>query len=625
MRIKPHFLKEIAMPSFPILSLSAPKTKINEGNSGSTALKLTATLSEPATTPITFTATAKNGTATGGLDFQKYTKVLKIDKGQTEIEFSIQILGDTANEANETFSVELSKLSSKALFSNDLSTLPISLQIVDDDKPVARVADVKVAEGDNGIKEAVVTVTLNTAATSDVSMSYKTSDGIAKAELDYISDADVLVIPKGSKEGKIKIDVLGDTQPEASENFFVELSEISGALFVGGVDSLTSTVTITTDDDKLLPTLTVKAVGVDEGAEDEMTDYLVTFKLDAPSATEVSVTYATRDGVARDGSDYEGKTGTVIFLPGESEQTVNINVYGDSEIEEDEEFILYLSEPTNLKFADSQPTQEITLLIRDDDQGGDTAPQLLEGTPRNDKLDATENGGYGDDRLDGKAGSDTMIGGDGDDTYLVDNPKDVIIEEDQSEGAAGDDDLVRLTASTYALPANVEHVTVDGRGKANVTGNELNNRFTGNGAVNVFLGSDGNDTLDGGSGKDTMTGGEGEDIFIVSSGVKGSKNVDTITDFEAGVDKIYLSHEIFTKIADAAGFIEENEPLSVYDADIFLSGEKIKADSSSSYLLYDTKTGRVYYDADGNGKGAADWFLTLVGKPNLTADDFYIA
>ena len=612
------------MPTLPVLSLSAANTKITEGNSGTSAVKLTATLSEPTSVPITFTATAKDGTAKGGLDFQKYTKVLTIPKGETQLDFFVQLLGDAANETNETFSVELSKLSSKALFSNDLSTLPISLEIVDDDKPVARVVDVKVAEGDNGVKSAVVTVTLNTAATSDVSMAYKTIDLVAKAGSDYIGDADTLVIPKGSKEGTIKIDILGDTQPEASESFSVELSDISGALFVGNVETLSSTVTITTDDDKLLPVLSVVAAGVYEGGEDELTDYPVTFKLSAPSATDVSINYATKDGVARDGSDYEGKAGTVIFLAGESEQTVNINVYGDSEVEEDEEFILYLSDPTNLKFADSQPTKEVTLLIRDDDQGGDTAPQVLEGTPKNDTLDATENGGYGDDTLDGKQGSDTMIGGDGDDTYYVDNAKDVIVEEDQSQGAAGDNDQVMLTAATYTLPSNVEHVTVSGKLKATVNGNELNNKFTGNGAVNVFVGLEGDDTIDGGAGKDTMTGGDGEDIFIVSSGVKGSKNVDTITDFELGVDKIYLSHEIFTKIADAAGFVAEDEPMSIYDADIFLSGDKVKADSSSSYLLYDTRSGRVYYDADGNGKGAADWFLTLVGKPDLSADDFYI-
>ncbi len=612
------------MASTPSLRLTAASTKITEGNSGSSALRLTASLSEATSLPVTFTATAKSGTATAGLDFQEYTKVLQIPAGETQVDFYLQVLGDTASEANETLSVELSKVSSNAMLSNELSTLPISLQIIDNDKPIARVSDVKVTEGDNGLKNATITVNLNTVATSDVTLNYKTVDGVAKAGSDYIADSDRLVIPKGSKEGSIKIGVQGDTLPEASESFYVELSNIEGALFLGSAEKLTSTVTINTDDDKLFPTLDVKATGVYEGGEDEITDYSVRFALSAPSASDVAFTYEIKDGMARAGSDFEGKSGSIIFLPGESEQILNINILGDSEVEDDEEFILLLSDPNGLKFKENQPTTEVTLLIRDDDEGGETAPQKLEGTAKNDQLDATANGGFGNDTLNGLAGSDTMIGGDGDDSYYVDNPKDVVLEADQSDSAAGDDDIVYLSASSYTLPSNVEHVIVSGKAKTNATGNNLNNRFTGSAAVNVFSGLGGDDTIDGGTGKDTLTGGEGDDVFVVSGGVKGSKNIDQINDFKVGEDKIYLNHEIFTAIAEEVGFIEDDQAISLSNANVFLAGAKVKATSSSSYLLYDTKSGRVFYDADGIGKGTADWFLTLVGKPNISADDFYI-
>jgi Ca2+-binding RTX toxin-like protein len=264
-------------------------------------------------------------------------------------------------------------------------------------------------------------------------------------------------------------------------------------------------------------------------------------------------------------------------------------------------------------------------LIRDDDQGTDTTPQKLEGTPKNDTLDATTNGGYGDDSLDGKQGADTMMGGDGNDTYYVDNIKDVITEEDQAESAAGDDDIVHSTASSYTLPANVEHLIIDGKSKGNATGNELNNSITGNAAVNTLLGLEGDDTFDSGSGNDTLSGGDGADTYIFSSGIKGSKNVDTIKDFVSGEDKILLSADIFTKLATALGVIDGNDPTPLSDGDFFVAGAKVKPTDATSYILYDTNTGRVYYDADGNGKGAADWFITLTGKPELIADDFYIA
>ncbi|MFI3217168.1 MAG: Calx-beta domain-containing protein, partial [Methylococcales bacterium] len=209
------------MSTYPTLSLSTATAKFAEGNTGSTALKLTATLSGTSTTATSFTATAKNGTATIGLDFQNYTKMLTIPAGQTQVDFFIQVLGDKLSETNETFSVELSKLSTNAVFANDLGIFPLNLTILDDDKPVIRVDDIKIAEGDNGLHDVDITVYLNTAATSDVSVAYTTSDGTAKNGSDYISESDTLVIPKGSKEGHIKISIQGDTTPETTENFRV--------------------------------------------------------------------------------------------------------------------------------------------------------------------------------------------------------------------------------------------------------------------------------------------------------------------------------------------------------------------------------------------------------------------
>ena len=613
------------MATYPVVSLSTTTRQFIEGNSGSTALKLTATLSEAATSTVTFTATTKNGTANSGLDFQAYNKVLTIPAGQTQTDFYVQVLGDKANEPNETFSVELSKLSSNAVFSNDLGILPINLTIVDDDKPVARMDDIKVVEGDNGVHNADITVYLNTAATSDVTLKYQTLDGTAKAGSDYISNNDTLTIPKGSKEGHIKIAIQGDTKPETTESFQVQLSDATGAMFLNGASTVSNTVTIQTDDDKTLPTLTVQAKPVDEGAEDEFTDYPIVFTLSSSPADDVTLHYQTANGTAKDGSDYQGISGDLVFLAGETQATLSLTVLGDGDIEEDEEFLLQLSDASGLKFASGQPTQDVKLTIRDDDQGTDTTPQILEGTPKNDTLDATANGGYGDDKLDGKAGADTMIGGEGNDTYYVDNPKDSIVEEDSAQSNAGESDLVYSTASSYTLPVNVENLIIDGKSKGNATGNELNNHITGNAAVNTLVGMGGDDIFDSGSSNDTLTGGDGYDTYIFSSGIKGSKNVDTIKDFVSGEDKIYLNADIFTKLASALGVTDGSEPVSISDGDFFLSAPKVKATSATSYILYDSNTGRVYYDADGNGKGAADWFITLTGHPELTANDFYIA
>jgi Ca2+-binding RTX toxin-like protein len=173
---------------------------------------------------------------------------------------------------------------------------------------------------------------------------------------------------------------------------------------------------------------------------------------------------------------------------------------------------------------------------------------------------------------------------------------------------------------------NVEHLIIDGKLKGNGTGNVLENKLIGNLAVNVLSALAGNDTLDGGSGNDTLTGGDGSDTFIFSSGIKGNKNIDTVKDFVHGQDKIYLSADIFSKLATAVDFVSGNEPLSLAKADsrYLVSAAKVKAVDASSYLLYDTASGRLSYDEDGSGKLVASSFVTLTGKPVLMLDDFWI-
>src|SRR5437899_12158654 len=90
---------------------------------------------------------------------------------------------------------------------------------------------------------------------------------------------------------------------------------------------------------------------------------------------------------------------------------------------------------------------------------GAPAGQTINGTPGNDSLvggagNDTLNGFGGNDTLDGGAGADSMVGGPGDDLYYVDNPGDVIVEQNL-EGF----DEVRSTASSYTLAGWVNNLT----------------------------------------------------------------------------------------------------------------------------------------------------------------------
>ena len=582
-------------------------------------------LSTPATQDVTFTVKTIDKTAAVDQDYKGITQSMTIPKGGQSIDIPVTILGDTTSEADEIFTLELSKVTN-AIFDNGDITLTATGKILDDDKPVIRIEDTSVTEGNLGLHDVSVKVTLNTAAVTPITVHYASLDGTANAGWDFIPAEGDLTIPIGAKEAYIPISIQGDTIPESDQDFHVVLSHPVNGQFLNPIlSTIQNTVTIKTDDGDSLPLLTVTQKPVYEGDKDT-TDYPVTLTLSTPATDTFTVDYQTLSGDAKAGSDFKAASGTVTFLSGDSTAQIILKVLGDTEVESDENFILQLSNPQGIRLANDFPTQDISLLIQDDD----AAPaQTLEGTRKNDVLNTTTNegGGTGDDTINGFVGADTMIGGDGNDTYYVDNVKDVIIEGDQSQSNAGDDDLVHSTASAYTLPTNVEHLIIDGKSKGNATGNILDNKLTGNMAVNVLSGLAGNDTLDGGSGNDMLTGGDGADTFIFSGGIKGNKNIDTIKDFVHGQDKIYLSADIFSKLADAVGFKSGNAPQSLAKADshYLVSVAKVKAVDANSYLLYDTKTGVLSYDEDGNGKLVASSFVTLTGKPTLTLDDFWIS
>ena len=148
----------------------------------------------------------------------------------------------------------------------------------------------------------------------------------------------------------------------------------------------------------------------------------------------------------------------------------------------------------------------------------------------------------------------------------------------------------------------------------NLTGSNLNDTLTGNTGNNVLSGLGGHDTLVGGLGNDQLNGGSGQDKFIFNTALNATTNKDTITGFSPVDDTLVLENAIFTKFT-ATGAL----PVGT-----FVANAGGVAGDANDFLLYDTNTGKLFYDADGNGAGAKVEFVTLVGIPALTAADFSI-
>jgi Ca2+-binding RTX toxin-like protein len=224
-------------------------------------------------------------------------------------------------------------------------------------------------------------------------------------------------------------------------------------------------------------------------------------------------------------------------------------------------------------------------------------------------------GNAGNNTLNGGAGADTMKGGNGNDVYVVDNAGDKVIEA-KNQGT----DTVKASVGFSLAGQYIENLTLTGSSNINGTGNGLNNILTGNAGNNTLSGLGGNDTLNGGAGNDklygglgndVLTGGAGKDYFVFDTALNAKNNVDKITDFSVVDDTIWLDHDIFTALSTGK-----------LSAANFVVG-KAAADAND-HIIYNSTTGALYYDADGNGSGAAVKFAELSIGLALTHNDFVI-
>jgi Ca2+-binding RTX toxin-like protein len=121
--------------------------------------------------------------------------------------------------------------------------------------------------------------------------------------------------------------------------------------------------------------------------------------------------------------------------------------------------------------------------------------------------------------------------------------------------------------------------------------------------------------LIGGLGNDVLTGGDGRDVFILNTAI--ANNVDTILDFVKGTDKIQLSKTVFADIG-ATGNLTTNAFWSAAGA--------VSGHDADDRVVYNSTTGALYYDADGNGSGGAVQIAILGTSlhPTLTNADFAV-
>ena|GEM_PF-952476 len=219
------------IPSYPNVSIG--NAIVTEGNAGTVNANFAVTISEASSDATSVVYTTANGTSNGAVspaDYTFATGTVNFAPGELSKQVSISVKGDTIDEFDETFFVNLSS-PVKLIVSDGLGLGTIT----DDDlPPTLSINDTALTEGNSGTSAATFTVSLSALSGKAVGVSYATADGTALAGRDYVAKSGSLNIPAGSPSQTLTVLVNGDLGVEIDETFLVNLSSPTNATILDG-------------------------------------------------------------------------------------------------------------------------------------------------------------------------------------------------------------------------------------------------------------------------------------------------------------------------------------------------------------------------------------------------------
>ena len=158
--------------------------------------------------------------------------------------------------------------------------------------------------------------------------------------------------------------VNGDTKFEADEDFTVTLNSANNATINPAGDTVTGVI----ENDDAMPTISISPPTISQPEGDSGTTlYIYTVTLSNASDQTITVDYSTNDGSATlADNDYQDNDGSLTFNPGDPlTQQIIVEVNGDTDVENDEDFTVTLDSATNANIDASADTS--TGIIANDD------------------------------------------------------------------------------------------------------------------------------------------------------------------------------------------------------------------------------------------------------------------
>lgn len=283
---------------------------------------------------------------------------------ETTKTITVSIAGDILIEQNEAFSVHLSNASIGA----DIIVGRATGTIMSDDVAwQVAPGTLPAVEGD-GVNEYVYTVTRTGSEAATTIMWSVAGAGVSLATADdfvgNVFPGGSLVFAQGVMSQQIRIQVKGDSDFEADEDFTLTLSAPEDGLTHSFTQKNVTTTIVNDDDVFALSVGDIDGLDSLEGT-DAVSTFFFTVTRSGSLSGESSVDWQIVDG-GTNSADFITTSGTISFVDGQDKATVTVSVVGDRDVEDDEGFTVVLNNASAGSSIDPAADSAAGLIRTDD-------------------------------------------------------------------------------------------------------------------------------------------------------------------------------------------------------------------------------------------------------------------
>jgi len=221
-----------------------------------------------------------------------------------------------------------------------------------------RTANVDVKEGDEGFSTLNVNIQANRNADNDITITYLTEDGTAKAGIDYVEAKGSAIIRKGSRSVDVPVQIIGNKIHQSNRDFKFVISGVSGTGNISKGTADSTTVRITDDDPEPVARFVSERTMVTEGVGSVGIEVV----LDRPSEKTTTVRLSLAGLATRD-VDYRVNSTDIVFAPLAISAKYDVMIIEDNLVEGTEDIRIGMQSVVNGKAG--SPNNTVILISGD--------------------------------------------------------------------------------------------------------------------------------------------------------------------------------------------------------------------------------------------------------------------